>query len=98
MTTEKTFETALVQSLTEHGGYTEGNAPDYSPDLGMFKYEVIQFLQESQPKRWGKIAAIHGADADNRVIQRLYKELDLRGSLDVLRNGFVALSTKLCKR
>lgn len=89
ITTENTFETALVQSLTEQGGYTLGNAPDYSPELGMFKYEVIRFLQESQPKRWEKISAIHGADADNRVIQRLYKELDLRGSLDVLRNGFV---------
>jgi type I restriction enzyme, R subunit len=89
ITTENTFETALVQSLIEQGGYTEGNAPEYSPELGMFKYEVIKFLQESQPKRWEKISAIHGADADNRVIQRLYKELDLRGSLDVLRNGFV---------
>lgn len=89
ITTENTFETALVQSLVEQGGYTEGNAPDYSPELGMFKYEVIKFLQESQPKRWEKIAAIHGSDADNRIIQRLFKELDLRGSLDVLRNGFV---------
>ena len=89
ITTEHTFETALVQSLVEHGGYTEGNAPDYSVELGMFKYEVLNFLQESQPKKWEKISSIHGADADNRVIQRLYKELDLRGSLDVLRNGFV---------
>ncbi len=89
ITTENTFETALVESLVEHGGYTKGNAPDYSPELGMFKYEVIRFLQESQPKRWQRIAAIHGADADNRVIQRLYKELELRGCLDVLRNGFV---------
>ncbi len=89
ITTENTFETALVQSLVEYGGYTEGNAPDYSPELGLFKYDVIQFLQESQPTRWEKITTIHGADADNRVIQRLYKELDLRGSLDVLRNGFV---------
>ncbi|MCB0743377.1 MAG: type I restriction endonuclease subunit R, partial [Ignavibacteriae bacterium] len=89
LTTEHTFESALVQSLLKHGGYTEGNAVDYSPELGMFKYEVIRFLQESQPKRWEKITAIHGEDAHNRVIQRLYKELDLRGSLDVLRNGFV---------
>lgn len=89
ITTENIFETALVQTLVEQGGYTQGNAEDYSKDLGMFKYEVIRFLQESQPKRWEKISAIHGADADNRVIQRLYKELDLRGSLDVLRNGFV---------
>lgn len=89
ITTENTFETALVQSLVEFGGYTQGNAPDYSPELGMFKYEIISFLQKSQPKRWAKIVAIHGEDAENRVIQRLYKELDLRGSLDVLRNGFI---------
>jgi type I restriction enzyme R subunit len=89
ITTENTFETALVQTLVEQGGYTQGNAEDYSKDLGMFKYEVISFLQASQPKRWAKISAIHGADTDNRIIQRLYKELDLRGSLDVLRNGFV---------
>jgi type I restriction enzyme R subunit len=87
--TEQTFETAIVQSLIEHGGYMQGNAPDYSIELGMFKYEVIRFLQESQPRKWEKISAIHGAKTDERVIQRLYKELDLRGSLDVLRNGFV---------
>lgn len=89
ITTENTFETAIVQSLVEQGGYTQGNAEDYSKELGMFKSEVLSFLQTSQPKRWAKIAAIHGADTDNRIIQRLYKELELRGSLDVLRNGFV---------
>jgi type I restriction enzyme R subunit len=73
ITTENTFETALVQSLVEQDGYTEGNAPDYIPELGMFKDEVIKFLQESQPKRWANISAIHGTDADNRVIQGLYK-------------------------
>lgn len=86
--TEKTFESALVSSLIEQGGYAEGNAADYSRELGMFKYDILKFLQDSQPKRWEKIAAIHGDDTDNRVIQRLYKELDLRGALDVLRNGF----------
>ncbi len=89
ITSENTFETALVQSLVDQGGYTQGNADDYSQELGMFKNEVIAFLQESQPNKWEKISAIHGTDTDNRIIQRLYKELDLRGSLDVLRNGFV---------
>ena len=89
ITTENTFETALVETLVEQGGYTQGNAEDYSKELGMFKYEVIAFLQASQPKRWAKISAIHGADTENRIINRLDKELSLRGSLDVLRNGFV---------
>ncbi len=89
ITTEQTFETAIVGHLIEHGGYTQGNAEDYSPELGLFKYEVIHFLQTSQQEKWNKLEAIHGADCHNRVIQRLYKELDLRGALDVLRNGFV---------
>ena len=89
ITTENTFETAIVQSLIDNGGYTQGNAPDYSPELGLFKYEVLKFLQESQPKNWKKISVIHGDNVDNRIIQRIYKEMDLRGSLDVIRNGFV---------
>lgn len=88
LTTENTFETALVQSLVEQGGYTEGDSSDYSPELGMFQSDVIQFIQTSQPKQWERISTIHGANVEDRVIQRLYKELDLRGSLDVLRNGF----------
>ena len=87
--TEKTFETAIVESLVEHGGYAQGNAEEYSIELGMFKAEIISFIQETQPEKWAKLETIHGADCPNRLIQRLYKELDLRGSLDVLRNGFV---------
>lgn len=89
LTSENTFETALVQSLVDTGGYTQGDANGYSPELGMFKAEVLQFLQSTQPRQWVKLSAIHGDDLENRIIQRLYKEMDLRGSLDVIRNGFV---------
>ena len=88
ITTENTFETAIVQSLIEKGGYTLGNASEYTIDLGFFRRDIIDFLQSSQPTKWEKITAIHEKDVENRVLQRLYKELDLRGSLDVLRNGF----------
>ncbi len=87
--TEKTFETAIVECLVEQGGYSQGDAEDYSIELGMFKADVISFIQATQPDKWAKLEAVHGADCPNRLIQRLYKELDLRGSLDVLRNGFV---------
>lgn len=88
MTTEHTFESAIELSLIEKGGYKKGNAEDYSPELGLFKYEVLHFLQETQPDRWEQISQIHGDRVDDRIIQRLIKEIDLRGSLDVLRNGF----------
>ena len=89
VTSENTFETAIIESLVASGGYIEGEAGAYSPELGMFKAEVLQFLQTTQTRQWDKLAAIHGEDVSNRVITRLYKEMDLRGALDVIRNGFV---------
>jgi len=94
VTTENTFETAIVESLTGQGGYEQGQAADYSPELGFFKSEVLSFLHATQPKEWDRIIAIHGQDAESRVIQRLFKEMDLRGSLDVLRNGFTDYGVK----
>ncbi|MDK2978672.1 MAG: type restriction enzyme subunit [Bacteroidales bacterium] len=55
ITTENTFETALVQSLIEQGGYTVGNVPDYSHDWCMFKFEVIKFHQKSHSMCWEKM-------------------------------------------
>ncbi len=89
VTSENAFETAIIQSLIDTGGYTEGKASAYSPELGMFKAEVLQFIKDTQDTQWAKLSAIHGSDVENRIIQRLYKEMDLRGSLDVIRNGFV---------
>lgn len=89
ITSEQTFETAIIESLIESGGYTEGSASDYSTELGMFKAQVLDFLQTTQAKQWQKLSDIHGDDVENRIIQRLYKEMDLRGALDVIRNGFV---------
>ncbi len=89
LTSENTFETAIIKSLIENGGYREGKATDYSPELGMFKSEILHFLKDTQAKQWEKLSAIHSSDVENRLIQRLCKEIDLRGSLDVIRNGFV---------
>ena len=89
VTSENTFETAIIESLVTSGGYVEGEANAYSLELGMFRAEVLHFLQSTQPRQWDRLAAIHGEDVSNRVIARLYKEMDLRGALDVIRNGFV---------
>ena len=75
ITSENTFETAIIQSLLESGGYTGGDAGDYSPELGMFKTEVLELLQSTQPRQWEKLSGLHGSDVENRIIQRLYKEI-----------------------
>ena len=75
ITSENSFETAIIENLSASGGYREGDAGAYSPEPGMFKAEVLQFLQTTQTQQWKRLAAIHGEDvSSNRVLARLYKE------------------------
>lgn len=92
--TEETFEEAIEASLLEFGGYVLGLSEDFDPHLGIFPKYVIEFLKESQPKAWEKIKNIHKDEVDTKVVNRLLKELQLRGTLDVFRNGFTDYGVK----
>ncbi len=89
ITNENTFERAIIQSLIDNGGYELGNSLDYDSKIGLFKEDILNFLRDTQSKNWDKISGIHGENVENRVIQRICKEMDLRGCLDVIRNGFI---------
>lgn len=92
--TELTFEEAIESSLLEKGGYQKGSSSDFDANLGLFPSYIFDFLKESQPALWSKIENIHKSDVETKVLQRLVKEIDSRGSLDVLRNGFTDYGVK----
>ena len=86
---EAAFETAIVAHLTNGGGYSAGDAAAYSHELAFFPAAVLDFVQSTQPQKWEQLAAIHGESVALKFQQRLFKELDNRGMLDVLRHGIV---------
>ena len=92
--TELTFEAAIELSLLEDGGYVKGHSTDFNADLGVFPKYVIEFLKTSQSKQWDKLANIHKDAVETKVMQRLLKELDSKGTLSVLRNGFTDYGVK----
>lgn len=92
--TEQTFEEAIETALLENGGYQKGSSTDYDADLGLFPSYITNFLKESQPTAWEKIAKIHNENIETKVVQRLIREIDLRGALDVIRNGFTDYGVK----
>lgn len=92
--TELTFEENIEASLITNGGYTKGTSEDFNPTLGLFPSYIIDFLKSSQPNEWEKIEAVHKSGVADKVIKRLVKELDIRGALDVLRNGFTDYGVK----
>lgn len=92
--TELTFEEAIEASLLSNGGYVKGDSKDFDAQLGLFPSYIIDFLKDTQPKQWDKLSTIHKDDVETKVIQRLIRELDLRGTLDVCRNGFTDYGVK----
>lgn len=94
ITNEKTFESAIIASLVEDGGWRQGEAEKFSRELALFPDSIISFLQTTQKKEWEKISKIHGEEVNNKILQRITKELESRGTLDVLRNGFTDYGCK----
>nr|WP_315218425.1 DEAD/DEAH box helicase family protein [uncultured Flavobacterium sp.] len=92
--TELTFESAIETSLLESGGYRKGYSEDFDVQLGLFPKYIIEFLKTSQPTAWDKLTNIHKDEVEKKVIQRLIKEIDLRGILDVIRKGFTDYGVK----
>ncbi|MDA0525166.1 type I restriction endonuclease subunit R [Methanococcoides alaskense] len=86
--TEKAFEEAIESHLLEEGGYKQGNPANYDKELALDKGVMLSFLKESQPDKWDKSVSIHGGIVETKVLKRLQNELDNKGMLDVLRNGF----------
>ncbi|MCF6148428.1 MAG: type I restriction endonuclease subunit R [Candidatus Kuenenia sp.] len=91
--TESIFESAIIEHLTTNGWHL-GNDSDFSRDLAFDKKAVLSFIQTSQPKEWDKLKSYYKDDTENKFIQRLFKELDLRGMLDVIRHGITDSGVK----
>ncbi|MBI2573576.1 type I restriction endonuclease subunit R [Candidatus Woesearchaeota archaeon] len=92
--TEKTLETEIVQHLINHGGYTPSDQKDYDVTKALFPKTVLTFLKTSQPKEWEKLAKIHKDKIEEKLLDRLCKELDQRGMIDVLRHGLTDYGAK----
>ena len=93
--TERTFESAIEDSLVSVGGYTKGDPVAFDPQRALWPTTLISFLRDSQPDAWAKLAKLHGAAIEGKVIALVTKELDQRGTLDVLRHGITDSGVRL---
>lgn len=84
--TEATFESAIVEHLCSNG-WVLGSDDNFSSDIALDKSAVISFIQTTQISGWKKLEEYYKEDTENKFIQRLTKELELRGILEVLRHG-----------
>lgn len=86
--TEHAFETAIESGLVGARGYAGRASSAYHEGLALFPGDVVGFLKDSQPKVWSQLETLLAAKTDVTVLESLAKELDLKGTLHVLRHGF----------
>jgi len=87
-TSEKAFESYVEEILLTRSGWQQGTNTEWDKELALFPTQVVEFLRETQPEAWGKMADLHGDGLEPQIIRTLAKELDLKGALYVLRHGF----------
>lgn len=88
MHTEENFENEIEHSLLTQGGYQQGLAKDYEKSTALFPADVVAFIQTTQPKLWARLEMLFKDKAQDELIKALNQELNIKGSLNVLRNGF----------
>ena len=85
--TEQAFETNVEYMLLD-GGWRKGDLAEWDVDRALFPARAVAFIRDTQPDEWERVAALHGADLDERIVATLARELDTKGTLEVLRHGF----------
>lgn len=92
--TEARLEDDIIDHLAALGGYVivdyrTGPAKDrYDKTRALDPALVLGFIQKTQPKLWQSLTALHGEETEKIVLDHLVKELDTKGVLKVLRQGF----------
>ncbi|MCB9978233.1 MAG: type I restriction endonuclease subunit R [Rhodospirillales bacterium] len=87
-TTEQAFESYIEEMLLARGGWQQGTNKEWDKALALFPAQVFGFLQETQTALWQDMKKQHGDGLEAMLIKTLAKELDVKGSLHVLRHGF----------
>jgi type I restriction enzyme R subunit len=85
---EISFENEICGHLSAHGWlHAEGDAALYDRSRALFPPDLIAWVQTTQDVAWDTLTKNHGAGAQAVLLDRIRKQLDDRGMLDVLRHG-----------
>jgi type I restriction enzyme R subunit len=69
------------------GGYRKRPPEEYDRSLCLIPRDVIDFVLATQPKEWERFKQHYGATVRGQFLKRLSREIERRGTLDILRNG-----------
>lgn len=92
---EHHFETEICAHLGANGWlYAEGDATRFDRASGLFLPDLLAWVETTQPDNWQRLTKTHGAGLPQVLADRIRKNMNERGTLDVLRRGVEMLGLK----
>jgi type I restriction enzyme R subunit len=93
---EHHFETEICTHLATNGWLyaEEGDAARFDRASGLFLPDLLTWVETTQPENWQRLTKTHGAALPQVLAERLRKNMNERGTLDVLRRGVEMLGLK----
>ena len=85
---EFNLEDEICAHLSANGWrYEVGDYQRYDRERALYPDDLIAWVKETQPETWEGIERNRGAMAEAALLDRVRKQLDARGTLEVIRNG-----------
>jgi type I restriction enzyme R subunit len=89
------FENDICAHLAAHDWlHAENDHTGYDRARALFPADVLAWVQATQPHAWETLTKNNGAAAEAVLLDRIRKQLDDRGTLDVLRHGVELLGLR----
>jgi len=85
-TKEIGFEESIEYQLLQNG-YSKGESSDFDKECGIDTKTLFEFIKDTQPESWDKLANIYGDNVKTKFLNRLDRVISKRGLVDVLRTG-----------
>ena len=83
---EEDFEDHIEAHLNR-SRYRSRQPALYNRSLCLIPNETLRFIQDTQPEAYQRLEIQYGRDTPTKLLNRVSKEIERRGVLDVLRKG-----------
>ncbi|MBJ7374401.1 MAG: type I restriction endonuclease subunit R [Pseudomonas sp.] len=94
---EAQFQQDIIDALAAQG-WLVGTNSGYDRHTALYTEDVLGYFKDAWPERWDKFAKANPNSPEEVLVQKLVRELEQSGTLDVLRHGFKlpAVKVELC--
>lgn len=84
---EAQFQQDIIDAMAS-GGWKVGTASGYDRTTALYTEDLLSYVKEAWPERWEKFCKANPQSSETVFVQKVVRELERAGTLEVLRHGF----------